>query len=416
MKKICLLLIAFFGMMQTKAQTNSSVTEAFVKAISGADYNAAASYFDPSIKQVNASMLETGWMQITTAFGAYRSYYLPAGVEKNANPVIVGIRFENGTKGFSCNFNDKHQLVGFLLTAAPAEEGNVVKSKFREEEVSVPVKGGTLKGTILLPDNPNQFTPVALIIAGSGPTDRNGNNMSMQSNAYKLLAEALAEKGIATMRYDKRGIGASTDFKTAEAALRFDDYIQDAKSVVTYLHHAKSYQSVYIIGHSEGSLIGMIAAQAGNVSGYVSLAGAGENIGDVLQRQIHNEEATKIIQQLKKGKAVQAVPDDLQSVFRTSVQPYLISWMKYEPTTEIKKVKVPVLIIQGTTDIQVQVADAEHLKSAAPDASLTIIKGMNHVLKDAPEDRTANMETYSKPDLPVNAALVHAITLFISAK
>jgi uncharacterized protein len=353
MKKTLLVLLAFIGVMKASAQTNISVTESFVKAISGADYDVAASYFDPSIKQVNAQMLATGWQQITAAFGTYKSYYMPVGTEDNASQIIVGIHFENGTKGFACNFNDKHQLVGFLLTAVPAESDNAVKSKFEEEEVSIQVKGGTLKGTIMLPEVQSQFTPIALIIAGSGPTDRNGNNMSMQNNAYKLLAEALAERGIATMRYDKRSIAASNDFKIPEADLRFDDYIQDARSIVTYLHDVKSYQSVYVVGHSEGSLVGMIAAEGGNVSGYISLAGAGENISNVFQRQINNDEATKIIQQLRKGKTVQNVPDDFQNIFRISVQPYLISWMKYDPAAEIKKVKVPVLIIQGTREQQI---------------------------------------------------------------
>jgi len=417
MKKVLLLLCAFLGMINVHAQTNLSVAESFVKAISGQKYDEAVIYFDPSIKQVNKDVLESGWKQITGMFGDYKSYYIPKDVDANANHIVIGIHFANDVKGFSCNFNESHKMVGFLLAAAPQEGNEVaVPSRFQEEEVAVKVKDGTLKGTIMLPDHKNQFTPIVLIIAGSGPTDRNGNTILGKTNAYKLLAEALAAKGFATLRYDKRTVGGSNDFKTTEANLRFEDYVSDAKSMVSFLHDTRNYQSVYIAGHSEGSLVGMLAAQTVRTDGYISIAGAGENIADVLERQVNDKEATTIIEQLRKGKEVKNVPESMNTLLRPSVQPYLISWMKYDPAKEIKKLKVPVLILQGTTDIQVEVNDAKKLKAAHPTATLNIIEGMNHILKDAPADRTANIATYSNPSLPVNETLVGLMAGFMSAK
>jgi pimeloyl-ACP methyl ester carboxylesterase len=419
MKRLILLLCVALGFMQTQAQqTNLSVAEDFTKALSTGKYDIAASLFDPSITALNAGVLSSGWQQITAMFGTYKSYYLPKNVSENGTPIIVGIRFEKETKGFACNFNEKHQLVGFLL-APPPEDGSAVliPSRFKEEAVALKVNGGTLKGSLMLPDNKTQFTPVALIIAGSGPTDRNGNNAMLTTNDYKLLAEALAAQGIASLRYDKRTVGESNDFAVKESDLKFENYIQDAKSLVTFLYDAKSFQNVFIIGHSEGSLIGMVAAQNAHVAGYISLAGAGTNIADIFEVQLGNDAtASTIIEQLRKGKQVKEVPEMFNALLRPSVQPFLISWMKYEPAKEIQKIKAPVLILQGTTDIQVAVSNAEKLKQAAPTATLDIIKGMNHILKDAPEDKSANMATYSQPDLPLNAELVAQIVRFMSAK
>lgn len=419
MKKLLLFVCVYLSALSLHAQTNLSVAESFIKALSADQYETAASYFDPSLKQVNKDILSSGWGQINAMFGNYKSYFVPQNTDANATSIVLGVHFEKETKGFACNFNSSHQLIGFVLAPVPQEGGQAAQapSKFKEEEVAVNVNGGTLKGTIMLPDNKTQFTPIAIIIAGSGPVDRNGNSAMAESNIYKLLAEALAAKGIATLRYDKREVGASNDFKMKEADLRFDNYVQDAKKIISFLHDNKGYQNVYVIGHSEGSLIGMLAAETAKIDGYISIAGAGENIANTLERQLNNDPKTNnIIEQLKKGKQVTEVPDQLNAILRPSVQPYLISWMKYEPAKEIKKLKVPILLLQGTTDIQVQEKDAELLKAAAPAATLNIIKGMNHVLRDAPEERSANMDTYNKPSLPLNEELVSQIVGFMSAK
>jgi len=420
MKKTGLLLCSIFFLAIANAQSNKTIAESFVKALAAGNYQEATSYFDPSLKQVNKEVLEAGWKQMNTMFGAYQSYYVPATAAENSTPVTVGIRFEKSTQGFACNFNDQHKMVGFLLAAAPkdpdAPASALTKSNFPEEAVSVKVNGGTLKGTLLSPANKTDLTPVALIVAGSGPTDRDGNSPFTQNNAYRLLAEALAAKGIASLRYDKRMVAASNDFTTGEADLSFDDYVKDVTGMAQFLQQSKGYRHIYIVGHSEGSLLGILAAQSLHIDGLVSIAGAGENIADVLQRQLNNPEADKMIGQLRKGHKVNDVPASLQSVFRPSVQPFIISWMKYDPAREIAKVKVPVLILQGTTDLQVTTRDAENLKKGAPAATLRIIPGMNHILKDAPEEKTANMATYMQPELPLDPSLAENIVSFFLAK
>jgi pimeloyl-ACP methyl ester carboxylesterase len=419
------LLLSFFSLLlltscTAKAQTNGAIAEQFLKAMATGQFEAALKYFAPEVAPyLSPDKLKDGWGQITTAFGPYISHQAPD-ANNNADMITVGIKFEKGNKGFNCNFNDKHQLVGFTLAEeAPSgdeQSAQLPVSPYADEEVSVPVTGGTLKGSFMKPATYSDATPVALIIAGSGATDRNGNGGKLHTNAYRMLAETLAQNGIASLRYDKRMIGASNDFEMNEFKIRFEDNVTDALQLITYLKTQKNAGKIYIIGHSEGALVGLLAAEKIQPAAYVSVCGAGENIAETLRRQIPNEQAGRILDELKKGNGTNEVPGELQVAFRPSVQPYLISWMKYEPTSELKKLKVPVLIIGGTTDIQVPVADAEALKKAAPGAQLLIVEGMNHILKQAPKDPTANMVTYGQPDLPLHPDFAAGIANFLKGK
>ena len=122
----------------------------------------------------------------------------------------------------------------------------------------------------------------------------------------------------------------------------------------------------------------------------------------------------KLEQHLKNGKEVSDVPAYLQSLYRASVQPYLISWFKYNPRTVIASVKVPVLIVQGKNDIQVSVEDAELLKKGCPAAELLLIDKMNHVLKDCESKAVQQqMLTYGNPSLPVNSTLIASVSTFV---
>ena len=287
-----------------------------------------------------------------------------------------------------------------------------------DKKVVLKTETGDLYGTLLVPEM-SQKMPVALLIAGSGPTDRNGNSSLTQNNTLKMLADTLYAHGIASLRYDKRGIAASKAAGMDESKLRFDNYVQDAEGWVDFLKHRNAFSAIVIIGHSEGSLIGMIAAQKGNVSKFVSLEGAGEPAPVIIKRQLaaQSEKLVKacspILDTLAAGKTIDSVSLMFYSLFRPSLQPYLISWFQYNPQTEISKLKMPVLIVQGTTDLQVGVEDAEKLAQADPKATLVIIKGMNHILKDAPPDRQENVKTYFEPNLPLNGELVKAMVKFI---
>ncbi|MCC6919961.1 MAG: alpha/beta fold hydrolase [Alphaproteobacteria bacterium] len=276
-------------------------------------------------------------------------------------------------------------------------------------------------GSLIVPDQEEPFAAV-LFIAGSGPTDRDGNQPGMRTDAYKLLAAALADHGIGSLRFDKRMVAASYHPGQREEDLRFETFVDDAQDWLHFLRTQPFVDRLYIVGHSEGALIGTLVAERETVAGFISLAGAGDRASNILRRQlaagpggtITLQLAEPTLQKLEAGKLDPAPNALLGPLFRPSVQPYLISWFRYDPAEEIAKVQAPVLILQGTTDFQISVDDAKRLKAARPDATLTLIEGMNHILRIAPADRSANIKTYSQPELPLATGLVEAIIGFIS--
>ena len=161
------------------------------------------------------------------------------------------------------------------------------------------------------------------------------------------------------MRYDKRGIAESKGAGKSETDLRFDDYVNDAKEWTQLLKKDKRFSKVIVIGHSEGSLIGMIAGTTADK--FISIAGAGQSADKILKEQLSSQPkevqdlSFPMIDSLKNGKTIDNVPPMLNSLFRPTVQPYMISWFKYDPQNEIKKLSILTLILQGTTDIQVSV-------------------------------------------------------------
>ena len=292
-----------------------------------------------------------------------------------------------------------------------------------ETDIVLKTTTGDIYGTLTVADN-TKPTPIVLFIAGSGPTDRDCNSaLGLKTNAFKMMAQELAKSGISSLRFDKRGIGQSKGAMTSESDLRFETYIKDVVDWISLLKSDKRFSSVIVMGHSEGSLIGMIAAGQTKVAGFISIAGVGKPADKILQEQLKTklplpllEESNRILDSLKAGKTVAKVNPTLISIYRPSVQPYMISWIKYDPAKEISKLKIPVMIIQGATDLQVSVADAKLLSAARPDARLLILEKMNHVLKETDADIQKNMATYQNPALPLNAGLAEGIVQFIKGK
>jgi alpha/beta hydrolase family protein len=272
-----------------------------------------------------------------------------------------------------------------------------------------------VQGTLLSPKGENQ-PPLAILIAGSGPTDRDGNQALFKNNSLKYLAEGLAQKGIATFRYDKRVIAQINNATVQEEKMTFEDEVNDALLVVN--HFKDKYKKIILIGHYEGALIGLLVAQKVVVSKFVSISGAGNSSATLIEEQIGKnapqlkEESQKIISQLRKGELVENISPYLAPVFRKSVQPYLISWFKHEPTKEIAKLQIPILIVQGTNYLQVEDKEAQLLKEAQPKAQLLLIEGMNHVLKKV-KTLEENQLSYLNPDLPISGELVEGIASFI---
>ena len=291
--------------------------------------------------------------------------------------------------------------------------------------VSTPVELASspapLHGTLLTPDG--QTRAAAVILPGSGPTDRDGNSaqFGIRAGTYRLLAEGLAERGVATIRIDKRGIGESAAAGPAEADLRFNTYADDARAWAAEAAAKTGRPCAWLIGHSEGALVALAAVENGDdkICGLVLLSGAGRPAGVVLREQLAalpeplKTKAYDALTELEAGRLVADPPAELAALFRPSVQPYLISWLALDPAKLAAAYDGPVFIGQGTTDLQVTVADAQAIKAAQPRAELAVWDGVNHVLKIAPAERGANVTTYMDPALPLAPGVVEAVAGFV---
>ncbi|APY00838.1 alpha/beta hydrolase [Lacinutrix venerupis] len=273
-----------------------------------------------------------------------------------------------------------------------------------------------IDGTLLLP-NGIKKPDLVIIIAGSGPTDRDGNQNFLKSNSLKKLAQGLSEKNIATFRYDKR-IVKQIRKGNVDKNIMFDDFVVDAKSVLNYFKNTKNYNKIYIAGHSQGSLIGLLTAKDG-ADGFISLAGAGQSIGSVLIEQVEKtapmflEDTKRIVKVLEEGKTTKNFPPALASIFSLEIQPFMSNWMSYNPQTEIKKLDMPILIINGTKDLQVSEAEAKLLHDAAPKAQLKIIDKMNHILVPIEGDDLENSKSYNEANRALAPELIETIVSFI---
>jgi hypothetical protein len=308
----------------------------------------------------------------------------------------------------------------FLASASAASAAAVVpRVASASEDVAVTVPAGTLSGTLERPAAAGPV-PAVLIIAGSGPTDRDGNSSQLpgKNDSLKLLALGLASRGIASLRYDKRGVGASR-IVMPEAELRFGMYVDDAAACLASLRARKEFSRVVIAGHSEGSLIGMLVAAREHADGFVSIAGAGRPAPAVIREQLARQPlppdlaaaANHILDELAAGRTVDDVPPALAGLFRPSVQPYEISWSAYDPAQQIAKVPGRVAVVQGTADVQTTLGDANALHAGLPSSRLVVVDGMNHVLKHAPDHSTqqAVLAGYTDPTLPVEPAVIDAV-------
>ena len=311
-------------------------------------------------------------------------------------------------------------LILFSSCKAPAEAQKKSDSSYREFPMEYHAGNITIYGTLTLPETAARKLTVCLLISGSGPTDRNGNNPAMKNESLKMLAHALADSGIASLRYDKRGVGESVMPGMKESELKFEDYIRDAEGWIGELKMDKRFNRIVVAGHSEGSLIGMIASQKG-VAGFISLSGAGKPAGQLIKDQIEvqapmlAEETDRIIDSLEEGNTVSQINPMLSSLFRPSVQPYLISWFKYDPAVEISNLKIPVLIIQGDADLQIKTEDAQALFAASKFGKEYVIHGMNHILKNVGSYNSDNMASYNDPSRPLHPELMAPIVNFIKS-
>jgi uncharacterized protein len=284
---------------------------------------------------------------------------------------------------------------------------------------------GSLAGTFL---DAGKGAPAVLIIPGSGPTDRDGNNpMGVTAAPYRLLAESLAAKGVSTLRIDKRGMFGSKAAIADANAVTIADYAKDTHAWADALRKRAGARCVWLLGHSEGGLIVLAAAQQpGGICGLILVASPGRKLGAIIREQLTANpanapmlpEAMAALDSLEAGKAADTsgMPTPLLALFNPKVQPFLIDLLHQDPPALAAKTRLPVLIARGGKDLQIAQADVDALHAARPDAKLLAPAKMNHVLKDVEgDDRASNLAAYADANLPVDPSLVDAIAAFVKA-
>lgn len=300
------------------------------------------------------------------------------------------------------------------LAVPSLDVGRAEQARFREELWS----NEGLYGTLVLPPRAEQARPAVLLLAGSGPSPRDGT-----FGTQRQIAEGLAGAGIASLRYDKRGVGASRFSVLREEDLTIQLYAEDAVKAARNLGARRDVSSVFIVGHSEGALLATMAAEKTPVGGIALLAGIGRNLAGVIREQLTKlpmpqdlrAEALQILESLRAGHAVPLVRPELALLFRPSVQPFLISSFAIDPAEALKRVSAPVLLVRAGRDLQVPEKDFAILRSARPDAPAVVLEEANHVFKPAPADladREAQNRSYD-PVAPLVPGLVPTLVEFI---
>lgn len=310
------------------------------------------------------------------------------------------------------------ELIAMALAAATTPDATT-------RDLAIGPEGRQLHGTLVVPAEAAEDAEPVLILAGSGPTDRDGNNpMGVAAAPYRMLADALAIRGIASLRVDKRGIAASGGAAESEEALRVGTYADDARAWASALRGETGARCVWLLGHSEGTLHALLAAQENDeVCGLILVSPMGRRAGDLIREQLRGNPtnapivpaAERLLAELEAGRTVPGddVPPVLTPLFRASVQPFLISMLAVDPTELARSFEGPVLIVHGTTDLQTTAADAERLAESRAGIEVATIEGMNHVLKSAPAERAANMAAYADPDRPLAAGVGETIADFV---
>ncbi|WP_122219385.1 alpha/beta hydrolase [Pseudomonas syringae group genomosp. 7] len=313
-------------------------------------------------------------------------------------------------------------LLPVLLLSLIAGTASAAAPSVVQRPISVDTENGKLYGTLLLPRS-DKPVPVVLIIAGSGPTDRNGNNPEGGRNdSMKRLAVILASNNIASVRYDKRGVAASKAVTPDERNLSVERYVADVQLWVRAIRANPRLGQLILLGHSEGALVASLAAEKAEAAAVISVAGTGRPVAQVLHEQFQErlppellQRSDQLLEELKAGKTDDKVPAELEVVFRPSVQPYLISLFRQDPAKAFGALRMPALIVQGRNDIQVGVGDALLLQKARPDAELALIDGMNHVLRIVPDNLQQQLLSYRNPTQPLASEMTKQVLRFIKA-
>jgi len=311
------------------------------------------------------------------------------------------------------------QLTPYKKSQSVAKNSSAADPDITESPINLKTLTSTISGTLAVPKNVQGKVPVVLIIAAAGPVDRDGNGGNLHANDYKLLASALGKSGIASLRFDKRRVGESTA-TGKEEDLRIDDYSDDVYSLLDLLNNDKRFSKIIILGHGQGALIGSLTAVDERVKALITVEGEANRGDKVVTEDVNRtypayiaSNFKTVLDSLRRGRKAPKVDPGLYAVARPSLQLYLMSWFRYDPVDQIKQVKVPILVVQGTTDLEVETATAERLKKSKI-TQIAYIHGMNYALKEAPADKDKNLATYKDPNLPLKPEFVTAVVDFIN--
>lgn len=305
-------------------------------------------------------------------------------------------------------------LLIFLLIAPLLNFGQ--EKTWTEEEIKI---DDFIDGTLVTPEEPADI--LMIFTQGSGPTDRDGNQPTLNNDGIKKISRILADSNAAaTFRYDKR-IFNMRETRQKESDLRFENFVNDLENIVSYFKESGNYSKIVLAGHSQGSLVSILAAQNSEVNGLISLAGPAKTIDSMIVEQYSKQvpqlekELRSNFETLRETGNITNFNPVFGSIFKPSVQPFIHSWMMYSPSEEIKKLEIPVLIVNGTKDFQVSEQDAEALSASYPEADVKIIENMNHVFRSVEsEDLLVNSKTYNEPLRPIHPELIPAIIQFLN--
>lgn len=313
-----------------------------------------------------------------------------------------------------------NKLIFLLLLPCMVFAQDTFKMKKKADN---PNKGTTLdinefiKGTLLMPDASDP-APLVILLTGSGPNDRNGNSMMTRNDSHKQLAIALRDNGIASYRYDKRSFTLVKERKPTDD-ITFDSFVLDAKTVISHFANDKRFSSITLAGHSQGSLVAMLAMNE-NIDGFISIAGPADSIDQSIVEQVAaqapglDKELEQVFSKMRsQDSLVSGINPYIAHLVGPQVQPFMKSWMVYNPKDLIKDIDVPVLILNGTRDRQVNESQAQKLHDALPVSKLVIIEGMNHVFKKVGDDDVEAAKSYQDPSFPLHPKLVSSIVEFV---
>lgn len=276
-----------------------------------------------------------------------------------------------------------------------------------------------IDGTLVTPYS-EEKVPLIIFIMDAGAINRDGNDRMSRNDTFKKLAAILATKEIASFRYDKRLFKIS-QYGIREQDISFDHFVKDAKEIVRYFKTNNNYSKIIVAGHGQGSLVGMLASEE-YVDGFISIAGNAQPIDDVIIEQLSRQapgldkKAALAFKDLKEKGIAHNYEPALKSIFRSNLQPFMRSWIKHNPSDAIQNLIIPVMIIHGDKDIQVELSEAEKLKNKVPNASYLIVKKMNHILRKIEGGRLENQKSYGESWRDIMPQVIDGIITFAKAK